>query len=182
MNDLPKAPKKNKKRKRVNVLTAKEVSRLLESLENKFPMKKEKYIENRRKMYYGSYRHFLKSIFDEEPENHGFEILTPTGKEEDPLFRVYSHDKESDFKKVEITADTINITYHFDDKEFPIPKHKVEGRYYLYTRKSTLYANREPFILRENGTSPQLTFVIDGLMAIKSFANSLPDDYQPPAR
>lgn len=153
-----------------------------ETLENDFPQKKDSYIENRREMYYGSYRHFLKSIYDNNPEEHGYEILTPSGYPEKPLFQYYDILPEEKYKQFVITADTLNITYHFDDKKYPIPKEKVEGRYYLYTRKSTIYATRSPFVIRENGTSPNLTFIIDGLMAIKSFANSLPDDYIPPIK
>jgi hypothetical protein len=150
-----------------------------ETLEEKYPSKKQAYINNRKQMYYGSYRHFLKSIYNNNPEQHGYEVTTPKANEVGPLFIESKDFEETGYKQFAITRDTINITYHFDSNDMPIPKEKAAGRYYLYTRKSVIYATRTPFIVRENGTSPNISFVIDGMMVSKSFAHSLPDNYSP---
>lgn len=76
-------------------------------------------------------------------------------------------------------ADLLRIIYHYDDKKFPISEEHINDRNYYHIRKSTIYPGSEPFYIRSNGTSPKLTFVIDGLMVMKSFANSLPEDYEP---
>lgn len=153
-----------------------------EPLDEQFPDKKEYYEQNRRTTYYGSYRHFLKSIYDNDPENQGYLIEVSPPDQEAAFYEIENMNTVNTQKEFVIMADTLNITYHFDDKKFPIPKEEILGRNYFTTRKSVIYPTSEPFYIRENGTSPKLTFIIDGLMVIKSFANSLPEDYQPPKR
>ena len=151
-----------------------------EPLDDEFPDKKAYFEENRRITYFGSYRHFLKSIYDENPEQQGYEILVHPENEEAPFYHLPDTTRGDKARKFVIHADKLTINYHFDNKNFPIAKENIEDRYSLNVRKSVIYPTAEPFFIRENGTSPKLTFVIDGLMVSQSFANSLPEDYLPP--
>lgn len=153
-----------------------------EPLEKEFPDQKAHFKENRRTTYYGSYRHFLKSIYDEEPEQQGYEIEVFPEDQEAAFYSIPSTKTINNAKEFVILAEELKINYHFDDNNFPIPKEEIGDRYTLSIRESHIYPTKDPFIIRENGTSPKLTFVIDGLMVTKSFANSLPEDYVPPTR
>lgn len=155
---------------------------LYEPLENEIPEKAEYFAENRRVTYYGSYRHFLKSIYDNNPGQHGYEITVKQAKGKAVFYEIVSEKNNLNYKEFVIQADTLNVTYYFDDNKFPIPNEEVRGKFYLNTRRSTIYSTKQPFIIRPNGTSPKLTFIINGMMAMKSFANSLPEDYEPPMR
>lgn len=137
---------------------------------------------NRRTTYYGSYRHFLKSIYDNNPEQQGFEIEVFPKTEKAAFYEIQRSSIKAQSKEYVILADTLKVTYHFDDKKFPVPKEEIEGKFYINVRKSFIYPCTEPFVIRENGTSPKLSFIIDGLMVMKSFANSLPEDYLPTGR
>ncbi len=59
-----------------------------------------------------------------------------------------------------INADKVKVFYYYDDKGFPVSRDEIEDRFYVNRRESYLYPSPEPFIVRENGTSPKLTFVI----------------------
>lgn len=156
-----------------------------ESLEDQFPDKKIYFEKNRRKSYYGSYRHFLKSIYDNNPEQEGFEVKAVSDEvvEERELVATFSEiplkQNLNNAKVFMINADKVKVFYYYDDKGFPVSREEIEDRFYVNRRESYLYPSKEPFLIRENGTSPTLTFVIDGLMVTKSFANSLPEDYLP---
>lgn len=146
-------------------------------------LKKQEYYErNRREAYYGSYRHFLKSIYDKDHEEQGFIIDHFQNNSFAIFVEINEEQTGRHLKKYRILADSLKVTYHFDEKKYPISIEHLEGRYYMYMRESMIYPTSESFYVRANGTSPKLTFVINGLMVLKSFTNSLPDDYEPEDR
>ena len=155
---------------------------LFEPLDDKFPDKKAYYQKNRRTTYYGSYRHFLKSIYDKAPEKQGYEIEVFPAEEEAAFYQIASANDTNNSQEFVILAEKLKVNYHFDDNDFPIAQENIGDRFSFNLRQSFIYPTKKPFIIRENGTSPRLTFVIDGLMVTKSFANSLPEDYVPPTR
>jgi len=141
--------------------------------------KQESIEENRRISYYGSYRHFLKAVYDKNTKEQGY-IIDPFPKDlEAMMVEIEQENPLHDVALIQIVADSLQVNYFFDDKKDPIPIDHLNDRYYLYHRKSMIYPTNEPFYLRSNGTSPKLSFVINGLMTLKSFTNSLPEDYEP---
>lgn len=143
--------------------------------------KANEYRLNRRYTYYGSYRHFLKSIYDNEPEKEGYKIAV-FPPETDAAFYQVEDSTLSEARTYIILADLLKVYYRFDSEKFPIPEDALTGRHYFSQRISTIHPQKKTFLIRPNGTSPNLPFVINGTMATKSFANSLPDDYTPPKR
>ena len=153
-----------------------------EDLEKVLPDKKTYFSKNRRTSYYGSYRHFLKSIYDNNPEQQGFEVEASSPNQEAIFREIKETQTVNNAKEFIINADKVKVSYYFNDKKFPVSREEIEDRFYVNRRESFIYPSKESFLIRENGTSPKLSFVIDGLMVTKSFANSLPDDYVPPKR
>jgi hypothetical protein len=139
--------------------------------------------KNRRLNYYGSYRHFLKSIYDENPGQQGYEMeffLNDTDLSTIKLFEKGIKSSESDqVKNCLFTGDSIKITYIFDDNKFPINIENLSHQNYFDTKKSIIYPSKESFQIRPNGTSPNVNFIIQGAMSPENFTNSLPEDYEP---
>ena len=148
-----------------------------ESLENEFPDQKEYYQYNRQEIYYGSYRHFLKSVYDGDTGNQGFQIDVFDAADTIAFHQLAQN--ESGNKQMVIRADSLKVHYYHMDDRTPVPLEYLESFNYIHTTTSTIYPTPFPFWIRPNGTSPKLSFVIDGLLVNKSFANSLPKDYIP---
>lgn len=149
-----------------------------ESLNHLSRKKEDKYEKNRRIAYYGSYRHFLKALYDNDIPNQGF-IVESIPDDSIAFYENKSDNLLSHEKEYSIKADSLKVFYYYDDDNQPVPEKYLTDRNYVYQRISTIYPTKEPFIVRKNGTSPRLTFVICGGMKVKNFANSLPEDYRP---
>ena len=154
-----------------------------ETIKNNSPEKMDLYEKNRRLDYFGSYRHFLKSIYDEAPGKQGYEIEFFPNDPELSTIKIFEkgiNSTESEqLKNCLFTGDSIKITYFFDDDKFPIDIKNLPDRHYYHTKKSIIYPSKESFQIRPNGTSPNLNFIIQGALSPKSFTNSLPEDYEP---
>ena len=152
---------------------------LYEPLEN-FSKEKESYYKNNRRItYYGSYRHFLKAIYNNESALQGYEVEIFPNDMDTAFYEIKSAENLLNEKEYFINADLLKIYYRFDDKKMPIPEDEISERQYFSQHISVIHPTKESFIIRENGTSPNLSFIINGAMSIKSFANSLPEDYLP---
>jgi len=146
-----------------------------EPLENGNPGKAALYNSNRRQTYYGSYRHFLKSIYDDDTDAQGYKL-------EAPFYRVMNTSPDQQLKEYVIMANKLVVSYYSDEERFPIPVSKVNDADYYKEEQSVIYPTKDAFIIRKNGTSPNLKFVTEGYMDMKNFANSLPEDYVPPVK
>ena len=153
-----------------------------EPLENEKPANKTYFTKNRRLSYHGSYRHFLKSIFDNDPGAQGYRISIFPEEQKAAFYQIENNEASSQAKEYIILADTLVIYYRFDEDDYPIPEEFLHDRFTFSQRKSVVYPEKAPFLIRSNGTSPNLNFVIDGAMKVSNFANSLPEDYTPPKR
>ncbi len=157
-----------------------------ESLENNLPEKAAEFIANRSLNYFGSYRHFLKAMYDDDLKMQGFNIKAiPANKNTEKYKEILPDEK---FMKTLSTktflfcADKLEVSYCFDDDKKPVNLNFIRDRSFQNYRISTLYSSKKAFVIRKNGTSPNLNFIIDGPLAPKNFTNSLPDDYLPSAK
>lgn len=153
-----------------------------EPLEEEQPSRKVYFTKNRRLNYYGSYRHFLKSIYDNESAIQGYKIKVIPEEQKAAFYHIENQELSSQAKEFIILAEKLEVYYRFDDDQYPIPEEFLHDRFTFSQRKSVIYPSKTPFIIRSNGTSPNLNFVIDGAMDITNFTNSLPVDYTPPKR
>ncbi|MDX8341520.1 carboxypeptidase-like regulatory domain-containing protein [Draconibacterium sp. IB214405] len=153
-----------------------------EPMENEKQLKQSYFENNRRLTYYGSYRHFLKSIYNNDPGAEGYKIKIYPENIDAAFYQIEEKESINLARQYIILADTLAVQYRFDDDEYPIPAEFLSDRYHYNMRKSFIYSTKQPFTIRSNGTSPDLNFIIQGRMDKKNFANSLPDDYTPPKR
>ncbi|WP_297098113.1 carboxypeptidase-like regulatory domain-containing protein [uncultured Draconibacterium sp.] len=153
-----------------------------EPLEVEQPSKTDYFAKNRRLSYHGSYRHFLKSIFDNNPGEQGYEIKIFPEEQKAAFYLIENEELSSQAKEYIILADKLEIHYRFDEDDYPIPEEFLHDRFTYSQRNSVFYPVKAPFLIRSNGTSPNLNFVIDGAMKVSNFSNSLPEDYTPPKR
>ncbi|WP_167604935.1 carboxypeptidase-like regulatory domain-containing protein [Maribellus sediminis] len=166
---------------KLNTVKSYEVTRLTayyyyESLEAS-NSKLEQYRKKRLQIYYGSYRHFLKSIYDNDPGIQGYEIKVFAPVPETAFYRIPK--LNSPAREYVIYADSLKVYYWSDQKGFPVSQDERSLRHYYSQEVSTIYPTKKSFLIRENGTSPKLSFIIDGPMIADCFANPLPDDYVP---
>ncbi|WP_346855462.1 carboxypeptidase-like regulatory domain-containing protein [uncultured Draconibacterium sp.] len=153
-----------------------------EPLEMQFPDKRFYYTLNRQTSYYGSYRHFLKSIYDENLGQQGYEIEVIPNDIAAAFFRLPSNGQNNDAKQYTSKANSLKVHYYFNSKQHPVPLENIEEYFQVTQRTSIIYPTGKPFFIRKNGTSPQLPLIIEGGMEIKNFANTLPEDYIPPKK
>ncbi|WP_297086856.1 carboxypeptidase-like regulatory domain-containing protein [uncultured Draconibacterium sp.] len=151
-----------------------------EPLDKEQPHKADYFNHNRRITYHGSYRHFLKSIYDNNPGAEGYKIKVYPETEAAAFYELENNELSTPAKEFAIQAQKLEVFYRFDDDLFPIPEEFLTDRYYFSQKKSVIYPSRQSFTIRPNGTSPNVNFIIDGYMDMKNFANSLPEDYTPP--
>ncbi len=154
-----------------------------EPLENESPENAIEFIENRRLSYFGSYRHLLKAMYDDDLKMQGFNIKAiPANKKVNKYKEILLDEKSKktlSTKTFLFCADKLEVSYCFDDEKNPVNLNFMRDRSFQNYKNSSLYSSKESFEIRENGTSPNLNFIIDGPLAPKNFTNSLPDDYLP---
>ena len=140
-----------------------------------------KFISNRRKFYFGSDRHFLKSVYHYNVEDQGFSMQTyPKGKNLAGFKEFKNQDKKGDGKTFYMDADSIKVTYTFGKDRYPYTYKTGNNSMTFYSETSKLYRTGNIFSIGEDGTCPDACFVIVGPMAPGTyFANSLPRDYNP---
>ena len=65
-------------------------------------------------------------------------------------------------KEYVIMANKLVVSYYSDEEKFPIPVSEVYDADYYKEEQSVIYPTKDAFIIRQNGTSPNLKFVIEG--------------------
>lgn len=150
---------------------------LYEPLDTIFPEKKNLYEKNRQESYLGSYRHLLKAVYNNNLNEQGFDIDVFSKENHNAFYNIPDFKSTNDIKEYLIKADSLKVNYYFDRKHLPVSIEQTKKKRKYYMQTSTIYPSQYPFIIRSNGTSPNLTFIIDGLMIQKSFIHSLPEDY-----
>lgn len=129
---------------------------------------------NRREHYYGSLRHFLKSLYHDNLKENGFSIKKRGDTIRYPFVLTLA---QKDFKQFRFNAEKVSVVYYEDFDDQPVNLN-YEYNGYRY-HPSSFISLGEEFEVRSNGTSPQLQFEVKGSMGNNSPANTLPDDYSP---
>jgi hypothetical protein len=137
------------------------------------------YEDNRRRAYFGSHRHFLKAIYNNEMWSQGYSIRNFPKEQKKSFVENKRVLPFADCKEFVIQADSLLVEYYYDSDGFPINIDDFENQTIKRNQKSKIYPTKEPFLLYEFGISPNLSFTTDGLKVFKSFTNSLPKDYDP---
>jgi CarboxypepD_reg-like domain len=88
-----------------------------QEVNSKNPRKNEQIILNRKSQYYGSLRHFLTCLYENELETNGY-ILNSNMSSVEPLFQNTSQRKE--IKHYQFLSDTIFVTYYHKQNFEPI--------------------------------------------------------------
>jgi len=143
-----------------------------------------KYQRNRRKFYFGSDRHFLKSVYHNNVEEEGYEMqIYPKRKDLNGFKEYKNYANKNGGKNFLMDADSIKVTYKYGKDGYPFT-YKTDKKSItyksFYSETSKIYRKGNFFTIWENGTSPNLNFVIVGPLAPgTNFANQLPKDYSP---
>lgn len=135
---------------------------------------KNRIINNRRKHYLGSIRHFLASLYTQQLKANGFILDNVSDSTTQALELVCEKDS---LKRYRFLSNEIQVTYFTNENNEPI---NLENKFVHYRyAKSRLISQKFDFYIWPNGTSPDLPFELYGDMAKKSPVNSLPDNYKP---
>jgi hypothetical protein len=140
-----------------------------------------RYEKNRQNFYYGSYRHFLKALYDGEIMEQGYQLTfyPPEAIRNGITFTNLSSVKHSPsrIKECVMEADSLKVDYYSDTNGYPINLTKSFESFNKET--SVIFPSRISVRIRPNGTTPNIPFDIKGPMGEYYFINSLPDDYKP---
>lgn len=141
----------------------------------------QKYETNRHRFYYGSEKHFFRSMYNNDLSLQGFELkVFPEHKGLKGFREIKKLHAGLTGKHYFMDCDSIKITYWYDKNKIPINVKQLVNKAYTSHEVSTIYRSKAFFTLRENGTSPNVNFIAKGpLSRSNSFANSLPQDYNP---
>ncbi|WP_321308880.1 carboxypeptidase-like regulatory domain-containing protein [Marinifilum fragile] len=131
-------------------------------------------MNNRRKHYYGSLRHFLSSLYSNELGKNGFSIQSIPNSGKDAFALTSEHGQTKRFK---FMVEKVKVTYHENFEHCPVHPEQIHGSY--TTWPTTFISLGDEFEIRANGTSTNLNFEIHGSMGQRSLANTLPDNYIP---
>jgi hypothetical protein len=145
------------------------------------PIEQEVYKRNREQHYFGSTRHLLKSVYDDDLAKQGFELKTYPQKSGSMygLREVKSLGENRGLKNFIIHGDSLQVTYTFDKNRQPFNKASNNSPYYK-SETSTIRRTNSTFTVRENGKSTNAILDISGpLTRGSNMANSLPDNYFP---
>lgn len=137
--------------------------------------------KNRRLRYFGSDRHFLKSVYHGSSQQQGFRLeVFPGNRDLKGIRKVENFNTGYAGKKFLVDCDSLKVTYKFGKNRYPYNYSLQNKSTNSYSEVSTIYRSNVIFTLRENGTSPNLSFIITGPMtSVNNLANSLPMDYDP---
>ncbi|MDX9880714.1 MAG: carboxypeptidase-like regulatory domain-containing protein [Prolixibacteraceae bacterium] len=143
-----------------------------------------RYEKNRQNFYYGSYRHFLKALYDGEIMEQGYQLTfyPPEAIRNGITFTNLGSVKHSPgrIKECLINADSLKVDFYSDANSFPIDLTKSFESFNKET--SVIYPGPSPVRIRPNGTSPNIPFDVKGPLGDFYFINTLPDDYGPPMK
>ena len=138
-------------------------------------LQKQKMITNNRcRHYYGSLRHFLKSLYQNKLTRNGYSTYKKPDTLRNPFLLTLT---ENNVKRYKFVSDRIDVVYSENENGKPISLSNTTDSYYTFP--STLLSLGQEFEVRSNGTSDQLLFELKGAMGQRAPANSLPEDYTP---
>jgi len=139
------------------------------------------YQKNRRNRYFGSDRHFLKSVYNDNSKLQGFQWeVFPGNRDLKGIRKVENFDTGFTGKNFIVDCDSLKVTYSYGKNRYP-SNYSLQGKSKNPSFEvSTIYRSNVIFTLRENGTSPNVSFIVTGPMtSVNNLANSLPMDYDP---
>lgn len=140
-----------------------------------------RYEKNRQNFYYGSYRHFLKALYDGHIMEEGYQLtfFPPEAIRNGITFTNLSAVKHSPsrIKDCVMEADSIKVDFYSDVNGLPIDLTQSFESFNKET--SVIFPSRIPVRIRPNGTSPNIPFDVKGPLGEYYFINTLPDDYAP---
>lgn len=139
------------------------------------------YKNNRLLYYFGSDRHFFKSLYDQKLTENGFEIKAYTNHDPSSVIsEVKNYDPGFGGKNYSLLADSIMVIYRFGQNRYPKPYFAQNKLKRIYAEESKIYGSPDIFTLWQNGTSPDLKLTIIGPLAPgTNFVNTLPKDFTP---
>lgn len=139
---------------------------------------------NRQNRYYGSYRHFLKSLYDGEVMDQGYQLTFYPAEaiRNGIVFTNLNtvHHSPSGIKECEMNTDSLKVDFYSDMNGLPVNLGKSAESYNKQT--SVIYPSPSPLRIRPNGAVQGNLFDVKGPMSDYYFINSLPDDYLPPKK
>lgn len=139
------------------------------------------YEKNRRMRYFGSERHFLKSVYHGNAISQGFQMeIFPANRNLNGLRKIKNPHAAFAGKNFYMDCDSIRVTYKFGKGRYPY-KYSMQNKTAITNKEtSMIYRLSSFFTLRENGSSPDLSLTINGPMtSTNNLANSVPLDYDP---
>lgn len=146
---------------------------------------KEKIMNNRRTVYYGSSQHFLRSLYSDNLEQNGYSIRKP-GKGTNGIVRLDPHDLPSHTTmngngtmSIQGLKDmSIRILYYAKHDGTPLNRNNRIVPSLPDGYSSAIFQNDTCVILKD-GTIPDYGILFKGDMAEKKVGASLPADYTP---
>ncbi|MBN1822546.1 MAG: carboxypeptidase-like regulatory domain-containing protein, partial [Prolixibacteraceae bacterium] len=139
------------------------------------------YEKNRLLHYFGSYRHFLKAVYDQELQKQGYIIEVYPDDIKSNGFKQVNNlpDANKDSKYYIIEGEFLTVNFHTDKKGYPTTTNNLQSKY--HHKVSYIYPGKGIVEIRSNGISPDFNFLIAGPMSpANNPANSFPEDYLPP--
>lgn len=139
------------------------------------------YTQNRRLRYFGSERHFLKSVYHGTTFAQSFTLeVFPNNRNLKGFKKVENFETGQMGKNYIIDCDSICVTYKYGQNRYPYNYSLVDKSKMPLYETSTIYRSNKIFTLRENGTSSNISFTIRGPMtSTDNVVNILPMDYDP---
>jgi len=146
---------------------------------------------NRLDHYYGSYRHFLKALYDDDLLGEGYVFTVfPNDSLHSGFIPIGQRQSYYETRKYMMDADSIQIVYvsRSTGKPINLEDHKMKIEEDIDNLRSipgavfhvsSLLPGRGQLLIRYNGTTPNANFSIIGEMSKKSLVNTLPEDFAP---
>jgi hypothetical protein len=137
--------------------------------------------QNRRLRYFGSDRHFLKSVYHGNYREQGFQLeVFPGNRDLKGIRKVENFNTGFAGRNFIVDCDSVKVIYKYGKNRYPYNYSLQNESSSPNLEVSTIYRSNVIFTLRENGTSPNVSFIVVGpMVAAKNPANSLPMDYDP---
>lgn len=140
-----------------------------------------RYEKNRQNFYYGSYRHFLKALYDGQIMEQGYQLTfyPPEAIRNGITFTNLNTVKfsPSKIKDCVMNADSLKVDFYSDVNGLPIDLTKSFESFSKET--SVIFPSGMTLKIRPNGTCPNTPFDVRGPLGEYYFINTLPDDYEP---
>lgn len=119
----------------------------------------------RDQLFYGSYRHFLSSLFHNRLLEDGFVVWPFPSSNQYETNWVQSSGPIELIRTYRFDTDSLHV-YYFKNKDLP-------------PLRTTIICDKHIFHIRADGTTPDANFKLVGAMGQEDFVNSLPQDFVP---